>query len=124
METKKHPAGLKHILPFAWTVLVFYACASNAGKGGITAEKALQGVSNYCHSAYDWSIAKDNPDIMGIEMGEETDSTYQVIFRSYTGALEYFYVSKADGTARIVESVPALGIESEAGTIDLADYFK
>lgn len=45
---------------------------------------ALKGVSNYCHSAYDWSAAEDNPSIMYVEMGEETDSAYQVVFRSYT----------------------------------------
>ena len=29
---------------------------------------AYEGVSNYCHSAYDWSIAKDNPSIMYVQM--------------------------------------------------------
>ena len=48
---------------------------------------AYEGVSNYCHSEYDWSIVEENPSMMGIEMGEETDSAYQVVFRSYTGAL-------------------------------------
>lgn len=90
----------------------------------VTAEKAYQGVSNYCYSEYDWSIAEDNPSIMGIEMGEETDSTYQVVFRSYTGALVYFYVDKTSGSTRMVESVPALGVESEAGTINLFDYLE
>ncbi len=33
---------------------------------------ALKGVSNYCHSAYDWSAAEDNPSIMYVEMGEDT----------------------------------------------------
>ena len=37
---------------------------ANAPKSEITAEMAYEGVSNYCHSAYDWSIAKDNPSIM------------------------------------------------------------
>ena len=90
----------------------------------VTAEKAYQGVSNYCHSEYDWSIAEDNPSIMGIEMGEETDSAYQVIFRSYTGALVYFYVDKTSGSTRMVEFVPALNLETEAGTINLRDYLK
>ena len=90
----------------------------------VTAEKAYQGVSNYCHSEYDWSIAEDNPSIMGIEMGEETDSTYQVVFRSYTGALVYFYVDKTSGSTRMVESVPARGVESDAGTINLFDYLE
>ena len=90
----------------------------------ITAEEAYQAVSNYCHSEYDWSIAEDNPSIMGIEMGEETDSTYQVVFRSYTGALVFFYVDKSSGSTKMVESVPALGIESDAGTINIFDYLK
>lgn len=53
-------------------------CGRNghADQGKITAEMAYQGVSNYCHSAYDWSVAEDNPDIMGVEIGEETDSAY------------------------------------------------
>ncbi len=88
----------------------------------ITAQQAYQGVSNYCHSEYDWSVAVENPSIMSVEMGEETDSAYQVVFRSYTGALVNFYVDKKSGSTRIVEYVPALDIESEAGTIDLFDY--
>ena len=90
----------------------------------ITAEMAFEGVSNYCHSAYDWSAAEENPDIMGLEMGEETDSTYHVVFRSYTGALVNFYVDKASGTTRMVEYVPALDRQEEAGTINLFEYFK
>lgn len=90
----------------------------------MTAEMALEGVSNYCHSAYDWSIAEDNPSIMSVTMGEESDSAYQMVFRSYTGALVYFYVSKTDGTTRMVEYEPTLDAESEAGTIDLHDYLK
>ena len=88
----------------------------------ITAEMALEGVTNYCHSAYDWSIAEDNPDIMGVEMGEETDSAYQVVFRSYTGAFVNFYVNKASGTTRMEEYVPTLNVKSDAGKINLFDY--
>lgn len=91
---------------------------------GITAEMAYEGVNNYCHQEYDWSVAKDNPSIMSVTMGEETDSAYQVVFRSYTGALVYFYVDKASGTTKMVEHVPALNIENEAGTIEIADYLK
>lgn len=91
-------------------------------KSEITADMAYEGVSNYCHSAYDWSVAEDNPDIMGLEMGEETDTEYQVVFRSYTGALVNFYVDKASGSTRMVEYVPALDITEEAGTIDIHDY--
>ncbi len=91
---------------------------------GITAEMAYEGVNNYCHQEYDWSVAKENPSIMSVTMGEETDSTYQVVFRSYTGALVYFYVDKASGTTKMVEHVPALNIENEAGTIELVDYLR
>ena len=90
----------------------------------ITKEMAFEGVNNYCHSTYDWSVAKDNPDIMYLTMGEETDSTYQVVFRSYTGAFVHFYVNKASGTTRMVEKVPSLNVEEDAGTIDLFDYLE
>ena len=90
---------------------------------------AYEGVNNYCHQKYDWSVAKDNPDIMYVQMGEETDSTYQVVFRSYTGAFVHFYVNKTSGTTRVVEKVPNLNVEEDdgehqlsAGTINLFDY--
>ena len=90
----------------------------------ITKETAFEGVNNYCHREYDWSVAKDNPDIMYVQMGEETDSAYQVIFRSYTGAFVHFYVNKTNGATRMVEKVPTLNVEEEAGTINLFDYLE
>ena len=92
------------------------------GKEKITKEMVYNGVNNYCHKNFDWDIAKDNPDIMYVEMGEETDTEYQVIFRSYTGSFTYFYVNKTDGNTRIVEYVPAMNIKEEAGAINLFDY--
>ena len=109
---------------FALILLLLCSCGSNTTKSEITAEMAYEGVSNYCHSAYDWSVAKDNPDIMYVQMGEETDSTYKVVFRSYTGAFVNFYVDKASGTTRMVEKVPNLNIEEDAGTIELFDYLE
>jgi len=88
----------------------------------VTEKTAYEAVSNYCHETYDWSIAEDNPDIMYVTPGEETDSEYQVIFRSYTGAFVYFYVDKVSGNARLVEYVPAIGIEEETGSINIFDY--
>ena len=88
----------------------------------ITAEMAFEGVNNYCHKEYDWSVAKDNPDIMYLQMGEETDSTYQVVYRSYTGAFVHFYIDKTNGTTKMVEKVPSLNVEEDAGTINLFDY--
>ena len=109
------------------TALLLCSCGSKSTKESqskITAETALEGVNNYCHSEYDWSMAKDNPDIMGVEMGEESDSAYQVVFRSYTGAFVNFYVDKASGTTRMEEYVPTLDVRNEAGTIDIFDYLE
>lgn len=90
----------------------------------ISKEMAYEGINNYCHSIYDWSMAEDNPDIMYLEMGEDTESEYQVIFRSYTGSFVYFYVDKSSGVTRLIEYVPSLDIYEEAETINLYDYLK
>lgn len=98
--------------------------ASEAGdaQNGVTADMAFEGVSNYCHAMYDWSVAEENPGIMGVTMGEETDAAYQVIFRSFTGAFVYFSVEKASGRTTMTEVVPALNVESEAGEFSIYDY--
>ena len=114
---------MKHIaILFILIAMLLCSCGSNTTKSEITAEMAYEGVSNYCHSAYDWSIAKENPSIMYVQMGEETDSVYQVVFRSYTGAFVNFYVDKASGRTRMEEYVPTLNVKSDAGTIDIFDY--
>ena len=115
---------MKQIVSAFALIILLCSCTSNASKSTITKEMAYEGVSNYCHSAYDWSIAEDNPDIMTLEMGEETDSVYQVVFRSYTGALVYFNVDKASGSTKMVEYVPNLDIQNDAGTINLFDYLE
>ena len=116
---------MKHIaFSFILIATLFCSCGSNAPKSEITAEMAYEGVSNYCHSAYDWSIAEENPSIMYIQMGEETDSAYQVVFRSYTGAFVNFYVNKTSGTTRMEEYVPTLDVRNDAGTIDIFDYLE
>ena len=137
----------QRVLLAVLTAMLICSCGTTATKSKISAEMALEGVSNYCHSAYDWSVDEENrrqtesqridsigrgakeegetnPSIMGVEMGEETDSAYHVVFRSYTGALVHFYVDKANGMTRMVESVPALGVEEEAGKINLFDYLE
>ncbi len=106
--------------------LLFCSCNRNKTDGSqhpaITAQMAFEGVNNYCHSQYDWSAAADNPSMMSVTMGDETDAEYEVIFRSYTGALVHFHVDKATGKTRMVESVPTLGVDSTLGTIDILDY--
>ena len=91
----------------------------------------IRGREQLCHREYDWSVAKDNPDIMYVQMGEETDSTYQVVFRSYTGSFVHFYVNKTSGTTKMVEKVPNLNAEeddgehqSSAGSFELFDYLE
>ena len=129
---------MKYItLIFVFVALFFCSCINNKTEvtpssdvqtedtlRTITKEMAFEGVNNYCHKEYDWSVAKDNPDIMNLTMGEETDSTYQVVFRSYTGAFVHFYVDKTSGTTRIVEKVPNLNAEEDAGTINIFDYLE
>lgn len=90
----------------------------------ITAEMAYEGVNNYCHREYDWSAAEENSTMMYVTMGDETETEYKVVFRSYTGALVNFYVDKSSGTTRVVESVPTLGVDSLVATIDLSDYLE
>ena len=116
---------MKHFaFSFVLAALLLCSCGSKTSKNEITAEMAYEGVSNYCHETYDWSVAEENPSIMYVEMGEETDSAYQVVFRSYTGAFVYFYVEKTDGTTKMVEYVPTLDVKEETGTINLFDYLK
>lgn len=115
------------ILSFVLATLLLCSCGSkgtNGSQSKITADMAFKGVNNYCHKEYDWSVAKDNPDIMFVQMGEETDSAYQVVFRSYTGAFVNFYVNKTSGTTRMEEYVPTLDIRNEAGSIDIFDYLE
>ncbi len=117
---------MKHlILTSIFAILLLCSChnkTASTESTPITAEMAYEGINNYCHSEYDWSVAEDNPSIMSVTMGEETEKEYQVIFRSYTGSFVHFYVDKASGNTRMVEVVPMMNIEEEAGTINLFDY--
>ena len=88
----------------------------------ITSDMAYEAVNNYCHQNYDWSISEENPDIMYVTLGDETENEYKVVFRSYTGSFRYFYVDKQTGNARIVDYVPTLDLEEEAGSISIYDY--
>ena len=107
---------------FALSLLFFFSCDSGHPDKRITAENAYEGVNIYCHDVYDWSAAKDNPSVMNVEMGAESDSVYEVVFRSYTGATVHFYIDKKTGNTMMVEKVHVLNIENEARTIDLLDY--
>ena len=43
------------VLSSIFFVLLLCSCGTNASKRGITSEMAYEGVSNFCHSTYDWS---------------------------------------------------------------------
>ena len=88
----------------------------------ITEDMAYEGVNNYCHKMYDWSIAEELPDIMYVVRYDETDSEYVVMFRSYTGAHEYFYVDKTTGMTRMTFRDYGLNDEEDGGTMNLWDY--
>ena len=120
--TKNETAGDSPTADTTYTPVTTDIADTTAAQNDISEKMAYDGVYNYCRSVYDWSIAEDNPDIMYVKMGEETESEYQVIFRSYTGTFVYFHVDKSSGTTRLTEHVPSLGIEEDAGTIDLYDY--
>ena len=98
--------------------------SANVAERVLTKEMAFEGVNNYCHSAYDWSPAENDPSLMYVTPGEETDSAFQVIFRSYTGAFVYFQVDKASGDVSMKEVVPSMNIEEDAGSFSLYDYLK
>ena len=111
---------MKHIALLL--VVLLCACCTSKTKDTITAEMAYEGVNNYCHETYYGNVADTDSVTMYLTMGEETETEYQVVFRSYTGALVNFYVDKKSGTTRMEEYVPALDIKNDAGTIDLHDY--
>ena len=73
---------MKHIT-FLIVLTVLFFCSCNTTKSEITTEMAYEGVSTYCHSAYDWSMAEANPSMMYVEMGEEyaTSNTGWVVLR-------------------------------------------
>ena len=88
----------------------------------ITEDMAYEGVNNYCHKMYDWSIAEELPDIMYVVRYDETDSEYVVMFRSYTGAHENFYVDKTTRMTRMTFRDYGLNDEEDGGTMNLWDY--
>ena len=95
-----------------------------APRTAITQEMAYAGVDNYCHTTYDWSIAEEIPDIMYVVNWDETETEYVVMFRSYTGAHEYFHVDKASGVTKITSYEPVQQTETDEGTINIWDYLE
>jgi len=79
--------------------------------------------SEVAGSSFDLAVyPEEDPSIMYLAMGEESDTAYQVVFRSYTGAVVYFSVDKSTGNASMTEFDPTLNRENEAGSFNLYEY--
>ncbi len=52
-------------------LMMLFCCSCGSGHPDrrVTEENAYEGVSNYCHQMYEWSIAQENPSIMYVERG-------------------------------------------------------
>ena len=115
-ESTVSPADVKAVLEALSGVMGDYMAQGRSVK--------LDGIGSFFFQSSATGNGKDKADIMYVQMGEETDSAYQVVFRSYTGAFVNFYVNKKSGTTRMEEHVPTLDIRNEAGTIDIFDYLE
>ena len=115
---------MKKVLIILTICFVLFGCSKVEEEPKITSDVAYEGVNNYCHDNYDWSIANENPDIMYVKMGEETDTEYVVVFRSYTGSFVNFYVNKKDGKTRVVEESQLTNETNELEQINILDYIK
>ena len=112
------------IVTLCFICIILLGCSKDTKKDEITKEMAYEGVNNYCHKKYDWSVAEDNPEVMYVMFGEGTDTEYQIVFRSYTGSFVYFYVNKENGNTKIIEENPISNKEEEIGTIQITNYIK
>ena len=123
--TFRNNIGATNTAQAAITIQGQTAAASTAGTTvsgpKVTQEMAYLGVYNYCQHEYG-NVSESAASMMSLEMSDVSESGYQLIFHSYTGALVYFSVDSASGTTKMTEVVPALNITSDAGTINLFDF--
>ena len=97
-----------------------------ADESSLSNEELVEAVRNYCY--------EQNPDLKDVEddgeypvywdISDENDTQIVVVFRSYTGALNRFYIDKATGDTYVTEYVPMV-MEEEAQTgesFNVKDY--
>ena len=87
------------------------------GNFRLSDEQALKTVTNYCASA--------NPELQSIveageyatywEVSASSEAEVVIVFRSYTGALNYYYVDRVSGETTVTELVPGI-IDAEQPT--------
>ena len=92
----------------------------------ITEEQALEAVKNYCLSS--------NPDLEGIinegtypvywDISSSDEGEIVVLFRSYTGAQNKYYINRNTGDTYVTEFVPGIMDEEERTNenFNIADY--
>lgn len=90
--------------------------------GKLTMKTACRGVSIYCQIECGYRPTATGSKNGTLIIGDETDGEFLFIYRSYTGSRTKFFVDKATGSTRVVEYVPVLDTETEAGSFDLYDY--
>ncbi len=101
-----------------------------AGKeaSAITDEQALAAIKNYC--------LINNPDLERIvnegeypvywEISSSDEQSIVVVFRSYTGSLNYYYIDPVSGDTYVTEYVPAIMDEEQKTdeTLNVREYMK
>lgn len=92
----------------------------------ITDEQAVAAIANYC--------SLGNPDLQSIvdageyptywEVTSSDENEVVVVFRSYTGALTYYYIDRNTGDTHVTELVPGIFDEEQPTdeTLNVRDY--
>lgn len=109
---------------FTIMLAIFCGCSKN---NEVTDEQALSAIKNYCYSV--------NPDLESIvnageypvywEISSSDENEIVVLFRSYTGAQNRYYINRTTGDTYVTEYVPGI-TESEQRTdeeFNVRDYF-
>ena len=96
------------------------------GEEGVTEEQALAAVKRYCYSI--------NPDLESIEktgeypvyweIASSDEQEIVVLFRSYTGAQNRYYIDPVSGNTYVTEFVPGITPEEmrTAECFNIRDY--
>ena len=99
----------------------------NEAFGGIFNMAYFRGEDPHCMLIEDLAYYQQHPEerlVFEQSQQHSSERPHEQFIDVYTGALVYFYVDKVSGTTKMVEHVPALNIENEAGTIELVDYLR
>lgn len=100
--------------------------AEESGDRRLTDEQALSAIRNYCCARNPdlEEIVKAGEYLTGWEIASSTDSEIVVVFRSYTGAINRYYIHPVSGDTKVTELVPGV-IEEEQQTdesLNVWDY--